>query len=193
MRWPRPGTPARCCRAARHRGPGRHHHRRRAGPAGRHDALTTSAIIGADVAGAKTGMQALLTAPPAECPAADPRRARPGVGGGDEGAGGGREEAARPRLRQGHRPRSRPAIAHRALFPDARELTLLWPGVTAPYGPNGTSIVSPSRRSPWAPAPRSTQAKGGTRHCPMSHWRILTASLTMSPSTFKTTRATPMS
>lgn len=108
------------------------------------DALTTSAIIGADVAGAKTGMQALLTA-----------SAQLGVQPRIIGAPGLESEAVTKGLvAVAKKLRARvyakalgidrgAAIAHRALFPDARELTLLWPGVTAPYGPNGASMAVP--------------------------------------------------
>jgi len=108
------------------------------------DALTTSAIIGADVAGTKTGMQALLTAP-----------AQLNVQPRILGAPGLESEAVTKALvTVAKKLRARvyakalgldrgQAIAHRALFPDARELTLLWPSVTAPYGPNGASIAVP--------------------------------------------------
>lgn len=108
------------------------------------DALTTSAIIGADVAGTKTGMQALLTAP-----------AQLNVQPRILGAPGLESEAVTKALvTVAKKLRARvyakaigldrgQAIAHRALFPDARELTLLWPGVTAPYGPNDASMAVP--------------------------------------------------
>lgn len=108
------------------------------------DALTTSAIIGSDVAGVKTGMQALLTA-----------SAQLNVQPRIIGAPGLESEAVTKGLvAVAKKLRARvyakaigidrgAAIAHRALFPDARELTLLWPGVTAPYGPNGASIAVP--------------------------------------------------
>lgn len=108
------------------------------------DAATTAAIIGTDVAGVKTGMQALLTAP-----------AQLNVQPRILGAPGLESEAVTKALTLvGKKMRARvyakalgldrgAAIAHRALFPDARELTLLWPGVTAPYGANGASIAIP--------------------------------------------------
>lgn len=108
------------------------------------DALTTSAIIGVDVAGAKTGMQSLLTA-----------SAQLNVQPRIIGAPGLESEAVTKGLvAVAKKLRARvyakalgldrgAAIAHRALFPDARELTLLWPGVTAPYGPNGASMAIP--------------------------------------------------
>lgn len=108
------------------------------------DAATTAAIIGTDVAGVKTGMQALLTAP-----------AQLNVQPRILGAPGLESEAVTKALvAVGKKMRARvyakalgldrgAAIAHRALFPDARELTLLWPGVTAPYGAGGASISIP--------------------------------------------------
>jgi len=108
------------------------------------DAATTAAIIGADVAGVKTGMQALLTA-----------SAQLNVQPRIIGVPGLESEAVTKALvTVAKKLRARvyakaigldrgEAIAHRALFPDARELTLLWPGVTAPYGAGGASIAVP--------------------------------------------------
>ena len=107
-------------------------------------AATTAAIIGADVAGVKSGMQALLTAP-----------AQLNVQPRILGAPGLESQAVTTALiAVAKKLRARvyakalgldrgAAIAHRALFPDARELTLLWPGVTAPYGAAGASIAVP--------------------------------------------------
>lgn len=108
------------------------------------DAATTAAIIGADAAGVKTGMQALLTA-----------SAQLNVQPRIIGAPGLESQAVTTALvAVAKKLRARiyakaigldrgEAIAHRALFPDARELTLLWPGVTAPYGAGGASIAVP--------------------------------------------------
>jgi phage tail sheath protein FI len=105
---------------------------------------TATAVIGTDEAGVKTGMQALLTAP-AQLDLHPRIIGAPGLEG---------ELVTAALVTIGKRLRARvyaqaigddrgEAIAHRALFPDARELTLLWPGVTAPYGANGASIAVP--------------------------------------------------
>ncbi len=105
---------------------------------------TATAVIGTDEAGVKTGMQALLTA-----------SAQLDLHPRIIGAPGLEDELVTKALvTVGKRLRARvyaqaigddrgEAIAHRALFPDARELTLLWPGVTAPYGAAGASIAVP--------------------------------------------------
>ena len=105
---------------------------------------TATALVGADNAGVKTGMQALLTA-------SAQLNLRPRI----IGAPGLESEAVTKGLVVVARKlRARvyaqaigddrgEAIAHRGLFPDARELTLLWPGVTAPYGADGASIPVP--------------------------------------------------
>ncbi|WP_336867760.1 phage tail sheath subtilisin-like domain-containing protein [Sphingomonas sanguinis] len=107
-------------------------------------AATTAAIIGNDVAGVKTGMQALLTA-----------SAQLGMHPRILGAPGLESEAVTKGLvAVAKKLRARvyakaigndrgEAIAHRALFADARELSLFWPGVTAPYGEAGASIAVP--------------------------------------------------
>ncbi|USU08907.1 phage tail sheath subtilisin-like domain-containing protein [Sphingomonadaceae bacterium OTU29MARTA1] len=105
---------------------------------------TATAVIGTDEAGVKTGMQALLTAS-AQLDLHPRIIGAPGLEG---------ELVTKALVTVGKRLRARvyaqaigddrgEAIAHRALFPDARELTLLWPGVTAPYGAAGVSIAVP--------------------------------------------------
>ncbi len=105
---------------------------------------TATAVIGTDVAGVKTGMQALLTAP-AQLNLHPRIIGAPGLEG---------ELVTQAMVTVAKRLRARvyaaavgddrgEAIAHRALFPDARELTLLWPSVTAPYGAGGASIGVP--------------------------------------------------
>lgn len=107
-------------------------------------AATTAAIIGTDVAGVKTGMQALLTAS-AQLDMHPRIIGAPGLES---------ELVTKALVTVAKKLRARvyakaigndrgEAIAHRALFPDARELSLLWPGVTAPYGANGESIPVP--------------------------------------------------
>ena len=107
-------------------------------------AATTAAIIGTDVAGVKTGLQALLTAS-AQLDMHPRIIGAPGLES---------ELVTKALVTVARKLRARvyakaigndrgEAIAHRALFPDARELTLLWPGVTAPYGANGASIPVP--------------------------------------------------
>lgn len=107
-------------------------------------AATTAAIIGTDVAGVKTGMQALLTAS-AQLDMHPRIIGAPGLES---------ELVTKALVTVAKKLRARvyakaigndrgEAIAHRALFPDARELSLLWPGVTAPYGANGASIPVP--------------------------------------------------
>jgi phage tail sheath protein FI len=111
---------------------------------GANAADTATAVIGTDEAGVKTGMQALLTA-------SAQLNLHPRI----IGAPGLEAELVTEALvTVARRLRARvyaaaigddrgEAIAHRALFPDARELTLLWPGVTAPYGAAGASIGVP--------------------------------------------------
>lgn len=111
---------------------------------GANAADTATAIIGTDANGVKTGMQALLTA-----------SAQIDLHPRIIGAPGLESEAVTKALVEvGKKLRARvyaaalgkdrgEAIAHRALFPNARELTLLWPGVTAPYGAAGVSIAVP--------------------------------------------------
>jgi phage tail sheath protein FI len=105
---------------------------------------TAAAVIGTDEAGVKTGMQALLTAP-AQLNLHPRIIGAPGLEG---------ELVTKGLVAIGKRLRARvyaqaigddrgEAITHRGLFPDARELTLLWPGVTAPYGAAGASIPVP--------------------------------------------------
>ncbi len=105
---------------------------------------TATAVIGTDVAGVKTGMQALLTAP-AQLNLHPRIIGAPGLEG---------ELVTQATVTVARRLRARAyaaaigddrgeAITHRALFPDARELTLLWPSVTAPYGAGGASIGVP--------------------------------------------------
>ena len=105
---------------------------------------TATAVIGADVAGVKTGMQAMLTAP-AQLNLHPRIIGAPGLEG---------ELVTQAMVTVAKRLRARvyaaaigydrgEAIAHRSLFPDARELTLLWPSVTAPYGAGGASIGVP--------------------------------------------------
>ncbi|KQN01940.1 phage tail protein [Sphingomonas sp. Leaf230] len=107
-------------------------------------AATTTAVVGADVAGVKTGMQALLTAS-AQLNLHPRIIGAPGLES---------EVVTKAMVTVAKRLRARvyayaigndrgEAIAHRALFPDARELTLLWPSVTAPYGVAGASIGVP--------------------------------------------------
>jgi len=107
-------------------------------------ATTTAAVIGTDEAGVKTGMQALLTAS-AQLDLHPRIIGAPGLES---------ELVTKALVTIGKRLRARvyaqaigddrgEAIAYRALFPDARELTLLWPGVTAPYGAAGASIPVP--------------------------------------------------
>ncbi|HEX8554650.1 MAG TPA: phage tail sheath subtilisin-like domain-containing protein, partial [Sphingomonas sp.] len=107
-------------------------------------AATATAVIGTDEAGVKTGMQALLTAP-AQLDLHPRIIGAPGLEA---------ELVTKALVTVAKRLRARvyaaaigddrgEAIAHRALYPDARELTLLWPGVTAPYGPVGASIPTP--------------------------------------------------
>ncbi|MCP8892993.1 phage tail sheath subtilisin-like domain-containing protein [Sphingomonas faeni] len=105
---------------------------------------TATAVIGTDVAGVKTGMQTLLTA-------STQLNLHPRIIGAP---GLESELVTKALVVVAKRLRARvyamavgddrgEAIAHRALFPDARELTLLWPGVTAPYGADGASIGVP--------------------------------------------------
>ncbi|RDE04682.1 phage tail sheath subtilisin-like domain-containing protein [Sphingomonas aracearum] len=105
---------------------------------------TATAVIGTDEAGVKTGMQALLTAS-AQLDLHPRIIGAPGLE--DEAVTTGLVAVAkklRARVYAAAIGDDRgEAIAHRALFPDARELTLLWPGVTAPYGANGASIPVP--------------------------------------------------
>lgn len=107
-------------------------------------AATTTAIIGIDVAGVKTGMQALLTAP-AQLDMHPRIIGAPGLES---------EAVTKGLIAVAKKLRARvyakaigndrgEAIAHRALFPDVRELSLFWPGVTAPYGNGGASIPVP--------------------------------------------------
>ena len=107
-------------------------------------AATTAAIIGKDEAGVKSGMQALLTA-------SAQLKLQPRI----IGAPGLEDELVTEALvAVGERLRARvcaaaigddrgEAIAYRGLFPDARALTLLWPGITAPYGEAGASVPVP--------------------------------------------------
>jgi phage tail sheath protein FI len=105
---------------------------------------TATAVIGTDEAGVKTGMQALLTAS-AQLDLQPRIIGAPGLEA---------ELVTKALVVVAKKLRARvyaaaigddrgEAIAHRALYPDARELTLLWPGVTAPYGAGGTSIPVP--------------------------------------------------
>lgn len=105
---------------------------------------TAAAIVGTDEAGVKTGMQALLTAP-AQLNMHPRIIGAPGLE---------TEQVTKSLVIVAKRLRARvyakaigddrdEAIAHRALFPNARELTLLWPAVTAPYGADGSSIAVP--------------------------------------------------
>jgi len=105
---------------------------------------TATAVIGTDEAGVKTGMQALLTAP-AQLNLHPRIVGAPGLEG---------ELVTQAMVTVAKRLRARvyaaaigydrgEAIAHRSLFPDARELTLLWPSVTAPYGVGSASIGVP--------------------------------------------------
>ena len=111
---------------------------------GADEAATAVAVIGKDEAGVKTGMQALLTAP-AQLNLQPRILGAPGLE---------TEAVTKALVIVAKKMRARvyakaigldrgAAIAHRALFADARELTLLWPGVTAPYGANGASIAVP--------------------------------------------------
>ena len=105
---------------------------------------TATAIVGADEAGVKTGMQALLTAP-AQLNMHPRIIGAPGLES---------EQVTKSLVIVAKRLRARvyakaigddldEAVQHRALFPNARELTLLWPGVTAPYGDDGSSVAVP--------------------------------------------------
>ena len=112
--------------------------------AGATPAETAAAVIGTDEAGVKTGMLALLTAS-AQLNLHPRIIGAPGLEA---------EPVTKALVVVAKRLRARvyaaavgddrgEAIAHRALFPDARELTLLWPSVTAPYGDGGASIGVP--------------------------------------------------
>ncbi|MCP4027808.1 MAG: phage tail protein [Sphingomonas sp.] len=105
---------------------------------------TATALVGTDVAGVKTGMQALLTASAQldlhpriiGAPGLESEKVTKGLA------------AVAKKLRahvyaQAIGLDRGEAITHRGLFPDARELTLLWPGITAPYGADGASIPVP--------------------------------------------------
>lgn len=111
---------------------------------GANAADTAAAVIGVDEAGVKTGMQALLTA-------AAQLDLHPRIIGAP---GLETELVTKGLVAVAKKLRARvyaaaigddrdEAIAHRALYPDARELTLLWPAVTAPYGPLGASVAVP--------------------------------------------------
>jgi phage tail sheath protein FI len=111
---------------------------------GANAAATATAVIGKDENGVKSGMQALLTAP-AQLDLHPRIIGAPGLEG---------ELVTKALVVVAKRLRARvyaaalgatraEAITHRGLFPDARELTLLWPGVTAPYGAGGASIAVP--------------------------------------------------
>lgn len=111
---------------------------------GANAADTTTAIVGTDAGGVKTGMQALLSAT-AQLDLHPRIIGAPGLEN---------ETVTKALVAVGKKLRARvyaaalgadrgAAIAHRALFPDARELSLFWPGVTAPYGANGASIAVP--------------------------------------------------
>ncbi len=105
---------------------------------------TATAVIGGDESGVKTGMQALLTAS-AQLNLHPRIIGAPGLEA---------ELVTKALVNVAKRLRARvyaaaigddrgEAIAHRALFPDARELTLIWPGVTAPYDIGGASMGVP--------------------------------------------------
>ncbi|GAA0672635.1 hypothetical protein FHT00_001693 [Sphingomonas insulae] len=105
---------------------------------------TATALVGADVAGVKTGMQALLTASAQldlhpriiGAPGLESEKVTKGL------AAVGKKLRAHVYAQALGLDRGE-AITHRGLFADARELTLLWPGVTAPYGADGASIPVP--------------------------------------------------
>lgn len=111
---------------------------------GANAAATATAVVGKDENGVKSGMQALLTAP-AQLDLHPRIIGAPGLEA---------ELVTKGLVTIGARLRARvyaaaigkdrgEAILHRGLFPNARELTLLWPGVTAPYGAAGVSIPVP--------------------------------------------------
>ena len=105
---------------------------------------TAVAVVGIDEAGVKTGMQALLTAP-AQLDLHPRILGAPGLESETVTEGlvaVARKLRARVYAAAVGDDRAE-AIAHRALYPDARELTLLWPAVTAPYGAQGASIAVP--------------------------------------------------